>query len=267
MVASPLSSDGRVRALGGGAGALEALGRDLGRRAAEQAAQLALVRREHRRLRCARRAAPAGRRARTGRRRRAAAAGRRRPARARAAAPRRRGRGRGRAATALSCAACSKSGASGRARPNWPSSPGTVTVMTSRNGFSPPAPSGSAQCTRPAPPRRAAMAAMWAAPVHAAASRRRPARCRPSACGRASPWGTISSPIASSVSSHTSGSWSQSAGMPMGTIDDLAARARRPGVTKWPTLAACSVTVRSAVDGRSVHGAGARRRRRSRCRR
>ena len=60
------------------------------------------------------------------------------------------------------------------------------------------------------------------------------------------PLGTSSGATPSSVSSQTSASWSHSGGMPIGatTTSPLSAP---PGVTKWPTLAACSVTVRSAT--------------------
>ena len=59
------------------------------------------------------------------------------------------------------------------------------------------------------------------------------------------PLSTTSSPIASSVSSHTLGSWSHSAGMPIGATTTSPENAP-PGVTKCPTLAACSATVTSA---------------------
>ena len=58
--------------------------------------------------------------------------------------------------------------------------------------------------------------------------------------------GTTSSATASSVSSHTLGSWSHSDGMPMGATTTSPEKAP-PGVTKWPTLAACSATVTSAI--------------------
>ncbi len=117
--------------------------------------------------------------------------------------------------------------------------------MTSRNGFSPPAPCGRAACTSPAPARSAEKAAMCAAPLMP----REPPTTRTVPTERlwsSALFGTTSSATPSAVSSHTSVSWSHSGGMPMGTITTSPLKAP-PGVTKWPTLEACSATVRSAA--------------------
>src|SRR5665647_2888317 len=147
-------------------------------------------------------------------------------------------------ATAFSRAASSNS-ALRAASVNRPSAPGASTVMTSGYGLSPPAPSGRAACTSPAPERSAAMAVMCAAPLMP----REPPTTSTVPTERlwsSAPLGTSSGSRPSSVSSHTSASWSQSGGMPMGTTTTSPLHVP-PGVTKWPILAACNATVRSAT--------------------
>ncbi len=89
------------------------------------------------------------------------------------------------------------------------------------------------------------MAVMWAAPVMP----REPPTTSTVPTERlwsSAPFGTIRSSSPSSVSSRTSASRSQHDGMPMDTTITSPLKIP-PGVTKWPILAACSATVRSAM--------------------